>query len=310
MDIDFTQLYEEEQSFLWGFCYRMCGNAAEAEDLVQDTFVRAMERPPADLSLPWRPWLVRVAANLSHDRFRRSKRAEYIGPWLPTPVLTDDSHRLGKHLQAEPSSSGRYEMKESASIAFLVALEALTPGQRLVLLLRDVYDFSVKETAEMTDMSEAAVKTTLHRAREALKVYDGERVPLDGERMRRTGEVLEALLRRLAAKDVAGVRELLADKAVSLSDGNGRFYAAKVPVEGADKVALLYSKIAPPDSETVDLRVTSLNHLPAVLLERPEAPDGFAQRVALALQLDADDKIVKLFTVLAPAKLVALPSLR
>ena len=309
MDIDFSRLYEEEQSVLWGYCYRLSGNAAEAEDLVQDTFVRAMERPPADLSRPWRPWLVRVATHLAYDRARRSKKSEYVGPWLPTPVPTDGKSRLGKHLAAEGSASGRYDMKESASVAFLVALEALTASQRVILLLRDVYDYSVKETAEMAEVSEAVVKTTLHRAREALKTYDGARIPLDGERMRRTGEVLEALLHRLAAKDVTGVRELLAEKAVSLSDGNGRFYAAKVPVEGAEKVALFYSKIAPPESEVVDAEVQVVNHLPALVMERPNAPEGFADRFVLSIQLDTDDKIAKIFTVLSQAKLVALPAL-
>ena len=310
MSIDFTRIYEEQQGFLWGYCYRLSGNAAEAEDLVQDTFVRAMERPPGDLSRPWRPWLIRVASNLAHDRFRRSKRSEYVGPWLPTPVLTTKGDRFGDRLAAEPPAAGRYEMRESASVAFLLALEALTPPQRVVLLLRDVYDYSVKETAEMTESSEASVKTTLHRARAALETYDGERVPLSAERVRKTAEVLEQLLARLAEKDVAGIRSLLAENVTALSDGNGRFYAAKVPVEGADKVALLYSKIAPPQDEKVDLRLTELNFLPSLIMERPGAPEGFASRFTLSIDLDDEGKVIKVFTVVAPSKLVATPALR
>ena len=226
------------------------------------------------------------------------------GPWLPTPVRTDVDQRLEQAM--EPGISGRYEMKESASLAFLLALEALSASQRAVLLLRDVYDYSVQETAEMLDMSEPNVKTTLHRARKALEVYDGERIPLDAERIRRTGEVLQQLLERLAAKDVAGVEALMAKDVQALSDGNGRFYAAKVPVQGAAKVALMYSKVAPPQDEPLELELGMLNYLPSALLQRPEAPEKYAARSVTAIDLDRDGKICRVYSVLAPAKLTAV----
>src|SRR5262249_8300206 len=141
-------LFEEHRRFLWGLCYRMTGSAADADDLVQDTFVRAMEHPPRRLDEALRPWLGKVALNLSRDLLRRRKRRDYTGPWLPSPI---DPSRDQRNVSDEPPAhdphalEGRYELLESVSFAFLVALEALTPTQRAVLLLRDVFDYSVHE---------------------------------------------------------------------------------------------------------------------------------------------------------------------
>jgi len=83
-----AQTYDNDKRFLWGLCYRMTGSAADADDIVQETFVKALEKPPIDLEAPLRPWLVKVALNLSRDQLRRRRRREYFGPWLPAPVLT------------------------------------------------------------------------------------------------------------------------------------------------------------------------------------------------------------------------------
>lgn len=307
MDIDFSSIYEQEQGFLWGYCYRLFGHALEAEDLVQDTFVRVMERPPQDTGRPWRPWLVREATHLAYDRMRRAKSREYVGPWLPMPVVTEDGNRFGRRLLAEPSFCGHFELHESASIAFLLAIEALTPRQRVVLLLRDAYDYTVREVAEIVELSESNVETVHHQARQALDFYDEERVPLDADRIRRTGEVLRRLLRCLEEKNLAGVEALMADNITALSDGNGRFHAAQVPVEGRSKVvALLCSKICPDDTEPVELRQVVLNFLPSVIIERPQAPGGMAQRSSLTIVLDPDEKIRRVFSILALPKLMAV----
>ena len=308
LSMDYSTVYEEQRGFLWGYCYRLSGDAAQAEDLVQDTFVRVLQSPPPDTSRPWRPWLVRVATNLARDEARREKRGKYVGPWLPSPVLTDSDSRLSASV--EPEVAGRYELKESASIAFLLALEALTPSQRSVLLLRDVYDYSVLETAEILDLSEANVKTSLHRARKALETYDAERVPMDAQRVQRTGEVLEKMLKCLAAKDIVGLEAILAANVESLSDGNGRFYAAKVPVVGASKVALMYSKISPEPGESVNIQPAMLNFLPALVLERENAPEGWARRSTVSIDLDREGKVASIYTVVAPAKLAAIGARR
>ena len=134
----FEEIFRAHERFIWGLCYRMAGNAADADDLAQETFVRAWERPPARTDEPWRPWLVRVAMNLSRDLLRRRKRRGYEGPWLPSPIETGDEFTPPSYepVDEEGNPAARYDMLESASFAFLLALEALTPAQRAVLLLR------------------------------------------------------------------------------------------------------------------------------------------------------------------------------
>src|SRR5262247_4142195 len=169
-----AQTFDEHKRFLWGMCYRMTGSAADADDIVQDTFVRVLEKPPADMEAPLRPWLVKVAMNLSRDQLRRRRRREYVGPWLPSPVLTDgdDQSQLDHPALTEDSPGAHYDLVESVTLAFLLALEALTPAQRAVLLLRDVFDYSTSETAETLEMSETNVKVTLHRARQIMQAYN------------------------------------------------------------------------------------------------------------------------------------------
>jgi RNA polymerase sigma-70 factor, ECF subfamily len=84
-----ANVFDDNRRFLWGMCYRMTGNAADSEDIVQEVFVRALENPPRDTRQPWRPWLVRVAINLSRDYLRRRRRQWYVGPWLPSPLPTE-----------------------------------------------------------------------------------------------------------------------------------------------------------------------------------------------------------------------------
>src|SRR5689334_21517379 len=124
--------FSEHRKFLFGLCYRMTGSAADAEDLVQDCFERALRSPPADTERSLRPWLARIAVNLSCDQLRRRKAAPYRGTWLPEPVPTESIAMA----ESERAPDARYDLMESATFAFLLALEALSPAQRAVLLLR------------------------------------------------------------------------------------------------------------------------------------------------------------------------------
>src|SRR5688500_17109335 len=207
--------FQAHRQFLWGLCYRMTGSAADADDLVQETFVRAIERPPADIRGGWRPWLSRVAANLSIDALRRRKRREYIGPWLPAPIDTGDEASPPAHeiAAADMSTEHRYDLIESVSVAFLLALEHLTPRQRAVLILRDVFDYTVQETARALDLTQANVKVTHHRARQAMKEYEEHGLRPTREHQARTADRLREFLGCLQNQDVAGVEAMLAKDA-------------------------------------------------------------------------------------------------
>src|SRR5262249_7892974 len=161
-----AELYEVNRRYLWGMCYRMTGNASDAGDLVQETFVKSLQHPQKRTDLPMRPWLDRGALSLGRDRLR-SRRRRQGGVCHPSPVPREE---LDTAQSFEPSAAetdspmARYDMLESVSFAFLLALEALTPSQRAVLLLRDVFDYSTAETAEALGSSESGVKVTLLRA--------------------------------------------------------------------------------------------------------------------------------------------------
>lgn len=302
--------FTAHERFLWGLCYRMTGNAADADDLVQETFIRAMKSPPARTDEPWRPWLVRVAINLSRDLLRQRKTQSYDGQWLPSPIETEPPAYDPPDESGNPAT--RYDLIESVSYAFLLALEALTPTQRAVLLLRDVFDYSVTETASALAMSEANVKTTLHRARKAMNDYDRTRRPLTQSLQEQVQQTLQKFLRCLFDHDVAGAEALLAENVRHTSDGGGEFHAARVPIVGREKVLLFNSRllqIAAANSYEVRSEWRVLNGLPALVFEIPNIPNGFAPRTVMLCKLDHDGHIAQLHSILASRKLTAVTAI-
>jgi len=304
-----TDIFQAHERFLWGLCYRLTGNAADADDLVQETFVRAMERPPARTDEPWRPWLVRVALNLGRDLLRRRRRRHYEGPWLPSPIETGDEISPPSYeplTDAEGNPAARYDLLESVSFAFLLALEALTPAQRAVLLLRDVFDYSVRETAEALGLSETNVKTTHHRARRAMQDYDHARRPPTRSLQEETREAMTRFLQCLGNHDVAGAEALLVEGARHLSDGGGEFFAARVPVVGREKILLFYTRVAEYWGDRARFEFRMLNGLPAVITELPGGGPGYAPRTVTLCDLDRQGRIKQFYVVLASRKLTAL----
>ncbi|HEY2732881.1 MAG TPA: sigma-70 family RNA polymerase sigma factor, partial [Polyangiales bacterium] len=247
MRLEDKQLYAElepHRSFLWGLCYRMTGCAADADDIVQDTFERAMQQPPNDRARALRPWLVTVATNRARDLLRQRKRRGYAGPYLPSPIATPDALAANATIETREACAlnevqlgpeARYGQLETVTFAFLLALEALTPTQRAVLLLRDVFDYSVEETAQTLGQSLSNVKTTHHRARRTLQAYDAARCIPTPERQAKTRAALEAFVTKLASDDVDGLRALLAEDVVTWNDAGGEFFAAGRLVIGRDK---------------------------------------------------------------------------
>jgi RNA polymerase sigma-70 factor (ECF subfamily) len=302
-----TREFQAHRRFLWGLCYRMTGSTADADDLVQDTFVRALERPPRDIRDGWRAWLARVAANLAIDALRRRKRREYVGPWLPAPVDTGDEASPPAHEVASPemSTEHRYDLVESVSVAFLLALEHLTPRQRAVLILRDVFDYSIRETAAALDLTQTNVKVTHHRARQAMNAYDASRLRPTADRQARTAARLQEFLACLQNQDVAGIEAMLAADARGLSDGAGEYHAALLPIMGRRNVSRwLLGLSVKGGAQQVGYRM--LNGLPAVLATT-QRRQGFAPRFTFQIELDADGRIAAVHVVLASRKLRAVP---
>jgi RNA polymerase sigma-70 factor (ECF subfamily) len=299
---DLSRVFADERRLLLGLCYRMTGSAADAEDLVQETFVRALAQPPARRDAPWRPWLVRVALNLARDELRRRKRRAYKGPWLPEPIADAE---LAEPAHEPAVTTGRYELLESVSFAFLLALEVLSPAQRAVLLLRDVFEYTSAEAAQALDVSEANARVLLHRARRSMADYDKTRFVPDRAMREQSLGVLGRFMSCFAKQDVAGMEALLAEDVVTLNDTNGRYPAAGVAVTGRNKVARFHAGIARlRERQTPRLELRWLNGWPATLVEFDPSPhDRLAPRFVTTGELDAAGRVRRIYSVLAPEKL-------
>jgi RNA polymerase sigma-70 factor (ECF subfamily) len=299
--------FDEHRRTIWGLVYRMTGDAAEADDIVQEVFVRALQRPPADVAAGWRPWLTRVAANLAIDAVRRRRRRDYVGPWLPSPIETggDASPPAHEITSSDGSTEHRYDLIESVSMAFLLALERLTARQRAVLILRDVFDYSAGETATALEMSTANVKVTLHRARRAMEAYDGHRARPTRELQGQTAARLTEFLTHLQNGDVGRIEAMLAADARFVADGGGEFAAALRPILGREKVLRLLLKLAEKQPPPTWMAVRHLNGLPALVVEVP-ASGRLGPRYVLRFELNDAGEIAELHTVLAMRKLTGV----
>lgn len=294
----------EHRDHLWGLCYRITGDAAEADDLVQETFRRFLEHPPADQSRPLRPWLSTVASRLAIDALRRRKRGSYLGSWLPTPLLGDEPSSSFLSGEPQPGSDAevRYDLIESISMAFLVALEALTPVQRAVLVLRDVLGYSAPEVAEQLQRSPENVRVILHRARKALEPYARQRRRPSDHLSDQTRQALTQMVGALLQGDPEQLRACLHPDAVAVSDGGGRVKAATRPVRGGDNVTRLLLGLAK-KQPNVDIRPCVVNGLPALLAHVDDPDPRVATRVLIQADVDVQGRISVLRLLNNPDKL-------
>ncbi len=292
--------YRVHAEHLWGVAYRMLGVRADADEVVQDAYVRFLRSPPT-LEREVRPWLVRVTMNLARDRLRRRRSRAYVGPWLPEPIDTDT-------MQPPPSATveGRYSQLESLSMSFLLAAETLGDDQRAVLVLRDVFGYSVRETASALGLSESNVKVVAHRVRGQMRAWESEqqrRLQVPHERV---VEVMRRFFLAVASGDRVAAAALLADDVRLLSDGGGRYFAARKPVVGAEKVAQFYVRLAQTLPPPTDVSFVSLAGHPAALIRNDRAGEGHPPLVCLAVELGQHGQIANLYSVLAPDKVAGL----
>ena len=299
--LSLREAFVAHERLLWGLAYRMTGSAADADDVVQDTFERALASPPPDLDRDLRPWLVHVTMNVARDALRKRRSRAYVGPWLPSPL---DDERFESVL-VEPSDA-RYERSESASFAFVLALEALSPSQRAVLILRDVLDFSVRETAEALALSPVNVKVIHHRARRIMQSHDRAAPPERTKLAEATQIALAKMMAALATGDIDAARACLTSDAVLLSDGAGEYHAALNPILGADRVTRFLFGLQSKLGVDYDATVLSLNGLPALLVDYRTDRAKWAPRTVIRCEIDLEGKITAIHLVLATAKLTAV----
>ncbi len=304
---DPESLFHSERQKLWGLAYRLTGTAEDADDVVQEAFARlvAHHRESPLVATPY--WLSRVATNLGIDALRRRRRQAYTGPWLPSPVETLDAEPLDLLESGGDDPEKRYDRAESATYAFLLALEVLTPRQRAVLLWRDVVGGSVRETAELLDTSEGNIRILHLRARRALEEYDRNRCVPTAELRERHRATLERFLGCLAAQDAKGLEALLAESVQTVTDAAGEYTALATPLVGRARVARLYLTAAlhrRVGGTSNEIRL--VNGLPAALVTLHRPIRRQAPRSLLRCELDDAGGIRVVHAVLAPRKLASL----
>jgi RNA polymerase sigma-70 factor (ECF subfamily) len=299
-------LFRAQRRRLWGLAYRLTGSAEDAEDVVQEAFARLVSRPPEGAPETLGPWLARVATNLGIDALRSRRRRSYDGPWLPTPV-EDPEEAVTEPAWESPDPEARYGLVESSSYAFLVALEALSPRQRAVLLLRDVLGHSALEAAQVIGASEGSIRVLHMRARRALADYDRRRCVPTPELRERHRATLQRFVDCLQAGDARGIEEILAASVETVTDAGGEYTALATPLAGRERVARLYLMAARMRAEGgVRTEIRMVNGLPAALVTVLRPVRRQAPRTLLRCELDAEGRIRLVHAILAPAKLASL----
>lgn len=224
--------FERQRARLMGLAYRLLGSAADAEDVVQDVFLRWHGTEPGAVARP-AAWLVKVTTNLCLNRLESAprRRERYVGQWLPEPVLTAGD-ALGPMETAE--------QRDTVSLAFLVLAEQLAPGERAVFVLREAFGYSHREVAELIELSEANSRQLHSRARKRLADarFPRSRGEAAGNRL-----LIERFLDAARGGDLAALERLLADDVTSIADGEGTAGVARLPVRGAAKVARYFATV-------------------------------------------------------------------
>lgn len=224
MDKNRLEVFRQHRSFLFGIAYRMLGSVTDAEDMVQETFLRWQQVSGQEVHSP-RAFLATIISRLclNYLESARVQREEYVGPWLPEPLLTGPA--------PDPAAAARLD--ESLSMAFLVLLETLTPAERAVFLLREVFDYDYGEIAGIVGVSEVNCRQILRRARQHVAARRPRFDPSPQERERLMRRFVEASL----GQDMQGLLALLSEDIVLYSDGGGKVAAALNPIYGRDRVA-------------------------------------------------------------------------
>ena len=253
MTADTVAEFEAQRGRLFGLAYRLLGSAADAEDIVQDAFLRWHRADRAAIgSAP--AWLAKVVTNLCLNQLTsaRAQRVRYTGPWLPEPVLTGDG-ALGP--------LGTAAQRESVSVALLVLLERLTPPERAVFVLHETFGYPYAEIAGLLERSEPHCRQLHRRARQRLAEGRSRFQPPPAE----WRQLVEKFLAAAGTGDLPGLEKLLAEDVTAWADGGGKVSAARRPVSGRDRVARYLAGLLHRYAAGIQVTLAEVNGAPAIL---------------------------------------------
>ena len=277
-----TEAFVAYRNLLFTVAYEMLGSAADAEDVLQETWLRWAG---VDLGTvrDQRAYLVRITTRQALGRLRTlgRRKESYVGPWLPEPLLT------------APDVAEDVELADSVSMAMLLVLETLTPNERAVFVLREVFDLAYDEIAEAVGKSPVAVRQIAHRAR----AHVAARRPRGVVSAAETRDALEAFQRAAETGDLQSLLDILAPDVVFLGDGGGVVQAVLAPVVGADKVARLLAIGLDRIADAASLQPAHVNGFPALIIRFDDEID-----TVIAVRID-DGLITGLYAVRNPEKL-------
>ncbi|OLT20464.1 RNA polymerase subunit sigma-24 [Actinomadura sp. CNU-125] len=277
-----TEAFAADRNLLFTVAYEMLGSAADAEDVLQETWLRWVEVDLAQVR-DRRAYLVRITTRQALNRLRTLKRRKesYVGPWLPEPLLT------------APDVAEEVELAESMSMALMLVLETLSPTERVVFVLREVFDVGYDEIAAAVDKNPAAVRQIAHRARRHVDARRPRQAVSPGE----TRAAVEAFQRALETRDPQDLLDVLAPEVVLVADGGGLKQAARQPVTGAEKIVRYMLRGIGKHAPTLTGEITVVNGNPALVVRLDGEIDG-----VMAIRVE-DARITGLYYVRNPDKL-------
>jgi DNA-directed RNA polymerase specialized sigma24 family protein len=287
--------------FLWDFAYRATGTIADADTVLRECYPRTAQQSSVKHESDARQFLTSGAARIALETLRQRKRRQYVGCWLPAPVETGNAASPGPR----PNACGglRYDVVESASTAFLLALEGLEARERILLTMCDALGLAVQDAAAALDLTSATGKTALHSARRKMQQYESAHVPPTADIQAAVAAVLSEFLSHLQEYNLPALEKTLASDARALFDGGGEFAAPAGSVFGCETVARLLARFTE-RSGPVNFSFRMLNGLPAALGHAQGRP-RWASRFVLAIEV-SDGLVARVHAVLATPKLTAI----
>lgn len=288
MDIKIrAEVFKRHRQRLFGLAYRMLGTSADAEDIVQETYLR-WHKTDLEKIESQEAWLVSVATRLSIDRLRllTKERETYIGPWLPEPFITETVSTPEEEL----------EFADNLSLAFLALLEKLSASERAAFLLREVFDVSYAEIARIVGKNETACRQLIHRARQRVRSDKSRFEPSETDKKK----LIEKFIAATKASDEKTLLSLFTEDAVMTSDGGGKVTSARRAIEGRRKIVNLFSMLGKKGRGLFNVEIKNLNG------ELGTVTTVLGQNYSAAVYKFEGEKIRAVYQVMNPDKLKKL----